>query len=33
VGHGDVLEQPLAAMEAAITVAARALGELQTHGA
>jgi glyoxylase-like metal-dependent hydrolase (beta-lactamase superfamily II) len=33
VGHGEVLEQPLAAMEAAIAVAARALGELQTHGA
>lgn len=33
VGHGDVLEQPLPAIEAAIAVAARALGELQPHGA
>jgi glyoxylase-like metal-dependent hydrolase (beta-lactamase superfamily II) len=33
VGHGEVLEQPLAAMDHAIEVAARELGELQTHGA
>lgn len=33
IGHGDVLEQPLAAMAQAITVAARELGEVQAHGA
>jgi hypothetical protein len=33
VGHGEVLEQPLAAMDAAIAEAARALGEVQPHGA
>jgi glyoxylase-like metal-dependent hydrolase (beta-lactamase superfamily II) len=33
VGHGEVLEQPLAAMDGAIAVAARALGEVQPHGA
>lgn len=32
-GHGAVLEHPLAAMEHAIAVAARALGEAQAHGA
>jgi hypothetical protein len=32
-GHGAVLEHPLAAMERAIAVAARALGEAQAHGA
>ncbi len=33
VGHGEVLEQPLAKMDQAIDVAARALGEFQPHGA
>ncbi|NTU85456.1 MAG: MBL fold metallo-hydrolase, partial [Chloroflexales bacterium] len=33
VGHGEVLEAPLAAMDAAIDEAARAIGEAQTHGA
>lgn len=33
VGHGEVLEQPLTAMDHAISVAARELGELQSHGA
>lgn len=33
VGHGDVLERPLAAMDAAIAVAARELAEAQHHGA
>jgi glyoxylase-like metal-dependent hydrolase (beta-lactamase superfamily II) len=33
VGHGEVLEQPLAAIDGAIAVAARALGEVQPHGA
>jgi glyoxylase-like metal-dependent hydrolase (beta-lactamase superfamily II) len=33
VGHGEVLEQPAAAMERAIAVAARAVSERQTHGA
>lgn len=32
IGHGNVLEQPLAAIDQAISVAARALGELQPHG-
>ncbi|MBK9714910.1 MAG: MBL fold metallo-hydrolase [Kouleothrix sp.] len=32
VGHGEVLEQPLAAMDRAIAAAARELGELQAHG-
>ena len=32
-GHGEVLEQPLAAIDQAIAVAARELGELQAHGA
>jgi glyoxylase-like metal-dependent hydrolase (beta-lactamase superfamily II) len=31
-GHGDVLEQPIAAIDNAITIAAREIGELQTHG-
>lgn len=33
VGHGEVLEQPLEAMDRAIAVAARALGEMQPYGA
>jgi len=33
VGHGEVLEQPLAPMDDAIAEAARALGEVQPHGA
>ncbi|HEX9441151.1 MAG TPA: MBL fold metallo-hydrolase [Roseiflexaceae bacterium] len=33
VGHGDVLEHPLAAMDAAIAEAARELEEPQAHGA
>lgn len=33
VGHGEVLEQPLAAIDRAIAVAAQSLGELQSHGA
>jgi glyoxylase-like metal-dependent hydrolase (beta-lactamase superfamily II) len=33
VGHGDVLEGPLAEMDRAIAVAAHELGELQPHGA
>lgn len=33
VGHGDVLERPLAAMDAAIAEAARELGEAVAHGA
>jgi hypothetical protein len=33
VGHGEVLEQPLPAIDRAIAVAARELGELQSHGA
>jgi glyoxylase-like metal-dependent hydrolase (beta-lactamase superfamily II) len=33
VGHGDVLEQPIAAMDSAIATAARKIEELQTHGA
>jgi glyoxylase-like metal-dependent hydrolase (beta-lactamase superfamily II) len=32
-GHGDVLEKPAAAMQAAIAVAARAAGTVQLHGA
>lgn len=33
VGHGEVLELPLAKMDHAIEVASRELGELQLHGA
>jgi glyoxylase-like metal-dependent hydrolase (beta-lactamase superfamily II) len=33
VGHGEVLEQPLAAIDQAVAVAARALGEAQPYGA
>ncbi|MBA3945618.1 MAG: MBL fold metallo-hydrolase [Herpetosiphonaceae bacterium] len=33
VGHGVVLEKPLAAMDYAIAVATREIGELQAHGA
>jgi glyoxylase-like metal-dependent hydrolase (beta-lactamase superfamily II) len=33
VGHGEVLERPLAAIDRAIDVAARAMGEVQPHGA
>lgn len=33
VGHGDPLEQPLAALDAAIDEAARALDKAQPHGA
>jgi glyoxylase-like metal-dependent hydrolase (beta-lactamase superfamily II) len=33
VGHGDVLERPLAEMDAAIAEAARELGEAVPHGA
>jgi glyoxylase-like metal-dependent hydrolase (beta-lactamase superfamily II) len=33
VGHGEVLERPLAAMDQAIDVAAQAVGEVQPHGA
>jgi glyoxylase-like metal-dependent hydrolase (beta-lactamase superfamily II) len=33
VGHGEVLERPLAAIDRAIDVAARAVGEVQPHGA
>jgi glyoxylase-like metal-dependent hydrolase (beta-lactamase superfamily II) len=33
VGHGEVLEQPLAAIEQAITQAAREIGEAQPYGA
>jgi glyoxylase-like metal-dependent hydrolase (beta-lactamase superfamily II) len=33
IGHGDVLEQPLAAMERAIQITARALGEVAYSGA
>jgi glyoxylase-like metal-dependent hydrolase (beta-lactamase superfamily II) len=33
IGHGEVIEQPLAKIDQAIDEAARALGELQTHGA
>jgi glyoxylase-like metal-dependent hydrolase (beta-lactamase superfamily II) len=33
IGHGEVLEQPLARLDQAIDEAARALGELQAHGA
>jgi glyoxylase-like metal-dependent hydrolase (beta-lactamase superfamily II) len=33
VGHGEVLESPLAEMDRAIAVATRKLGELQSHGA
>lgn len=33
IGHGEVLEQPLAKMDQAIAVAARELEELQPHGA
>jgi len=32
VGHGDVLEQPIAAMDSAIATAAREIEELQAHG-
>jgi glyoxylase-like metal-dependent hydrolase (beta-lactamase superfamily II) len=32
VGHGEVLERPLAAIDRAIDVAARAVGEAQPHG-
>lgn len=32
IGHGEVLEQPLAAIDAAIEVAAREIATLQTHG-
>jgi glyoxylase-like metal-dependent hydrolase (beta-lactamase superfamily II) len=33
VGHGEVLERPLAAIDRAIDVAARAVGEAQPYGA
>jgi glyoxylase-like metal-dependent hydrolase (beta-lactamase superfamily II) len=33
IGHGNVLEQPLAAIDRAIAVAAREVQELQAHGA
>ncbi len=33
VGHGNVLEQPLAALDQAIAVAARDLGEVRSYGA
>ncbi|HWQ11607.1 MAG TPA: MBL fold metallo-hydrolase [Roseiflexaceae bacterium] len=33
VGHGEVLERPLAAMDQAIAAASRAVGEAQLHGA
>jgi glyoxylase-like metal-dependent hydrolase (beta-lactamase superfamily II) len=33
VGHGEVLERPLPALDRAIDVAARGVGEAQTHGA
>jgi glyoxylase-like metal-dependent hydrolase (beta-lactamase superfamily II) len=33
VGHGEVLERPLAAIDQAIDVAAQAVGEVQPHGA
>jgi len=33
VGHGELLEQPLTAIDGAIAVAAKALGEFQPHGA
>ncbi len=33
VGHGDVLEQPIDAIDSAIATAAREIGEVQTHGA
>ncbi|WP_129677626.1 MBL fold metallo-hydrolase [Candidatus Chloroploca sp. Khr17] len=33
VGHGDVLEQPLAALDQAIAAAARGLGETRSYGA
>jgi glyoxylase-like metal-dependent hydrolase (beta-lactamase superfamily II) len=33
VGHGEVLEQPLPAIDAAIATAARELAEVQAHGA
>jgi len=33
VGHGDVLEQPVAEIDSAIATAAREIGELQAHGA
>jgi glyoxylase-like metal-dependent hydrolase (beta-lactamase superfamily II) len=33
VGHGEVLEHPLEAIDGAIAVAAQALGEIQPHGA
>ena len=33
IGHGEVLEQPLAAIDQAIAVAAREMGELRTYGA
>ncbi len=33
IGHGEVLEQPLAKIDQAIDEAARALGELEAHGA
>lgn len=33
VGHGEVLERPLAAIDRAIDAAVRAVGEVQPHGA
>jgi glyoxylase-like metal-dependent hydrolase (beta-lactamase superfamily II) len=33
VGHGELIEQPVAAMQQAIDEAARAVGEVQPHGA
>ncbi|HMN27900.1 MAG TPA: hypothetical protein PKE45_07055 [Caldilineaceae bacterium] len=33
VGHGDVLEEPLAAMDRAIAIAAYALGQVAYSGA
>lgn len=33
VGHGEILEQPLAEMDQAIAVTARQLGEMQPYGA
>jgi hypothetical protein len=33
VGHGDLLEQPLAAMDRAITAAVRTFGEVVYHDA
>jgi glyoxylase-like metal-dependent hydrolase (beta-lactamase superfamily II) len=32
-GHGEVLEQPMTAIERAVATAARELGDLQTYGA